>query len=1005
MTTTRPTLPWFAFRRSPETPPTRPTLRSALPFVVVALVGLGSVAAPPYREPTVWQPALLVAGFALLLVFLGFSLVRSERSWVDPIPAFLFFGLIALARDLGGGSTSGVEPLVALPILWLAMSGTRRDLAIAGVLTAALFVLPMAIIGGPQYPASDWRSAVLWIGVAALVAPVVRRLVVQLAEQQHLSAEANTAVEAILQASQLTSVVACELDGTVVSFSAGAEELLGYRAEDVVGKHGPEVFHDPDELAEVAAELGVPAGFQVFAALAAQRAPSRVWTYVTAAGNRRQVQLVVTELRDQHGSLYGYLRVAIDVTVSVIAQSNLAEAEARWRALMEHLPNMTVLMLDEDLRIQVAAGQGAKKQGLLGREGILMEEHSTPKNMALLRPMLEGAFRGEESSAETKSSATGAEHEFVVTPLPAGADGRPHALIVGRDVSQERQRARELQASSERAERLFTDAPHGVALLRPDTSAVRLNHTMSQWLGDDTQRPLSELAAPGQEDVLGVHLAEAVSRRPALVRTDWEVVQPDGHELHLALSSRSVHDIEEGAQDVVLVNAVDVSERRTYERRLAHLADHDALTGLANRRKFDHELRRHQEWCQRYGSTGALLLLDLDHFKDVNDSLGHHSGDQLIVSTAAVVRGAVRATDLVARVGGDEFAVLLTQGGREAAAAVGNNLVEKVRQHTATFDGTRRRVSASIGGVTFADADRSGTEILGLADMMMYDAKEAGRDQCLILDREQFSQPRMSARLQWRDRIERALENDDFVLHLQPILDLSTGQVRSAEALLRMNDDGLVPPSRFLYVAEQTGLAPAVDEWVVGNSIELLTDLRQRDPEFNLEINLSGHSMNSDMVEHAIVDHLAAHRVDPSALILEITETAAVADIEAARAFAQRMTTLGCKFALDDFGAGFGSFYYLKHLLFDFVKIDGEFIANCSTSAVDRTILRSIVGIAQGLGKRTVAEFVTDADVLDVVRAEGVDLAQGFEIGRPVPPAEFVATWLGKKADTSQATA
>ena len=961
---------------------------------MVAGLGLASVAAPPYSDPNLWESILVIGGFLLMLGFLVVSLSRSERTWVDPMPAFLFFVLVALARDLGGGATSGVEPLVALPILWLATVGTRRDLVVAAVLTAAVFVVPMVLIGGPAYPSSDWRSALLWTAVAALVAPVVQKMVMQLGEQRDMSAEANAAVDAILRASDLTSVVACDLDGTVVSFSAGAEELLGYRADDVVGKKGPEVFHDPDELAQAAADLDVPTGFPVFKALAEQRAPSRLWTYITADGSRRKVQLVVSELLDPEGTPYGYLRVAIDVTDSILVQQNLAEVEARWRALLEHLPNMTVLMLDEDLRIQVAAGQGARKQGLLGREGILLEEHSTPKNMALLRPMLEDAFRGVESSSETKSSANGAEHEFVVTPLPAGADGGAHALIVGRDVSQERQRARQLKASSERAERLFTDAPHGVALLRPDATPVRLNEAMRQWVGDATGRPLSDLAAPGQEDVLEVHLAEAVDRRPALVRTDFEVVQSDGHEMHLSLSSRALRGLEDDEEDVILVNAVDVSERRTYERRLAHLADHDALTGLANRRKFDHELRRHQEWCQRYGSNGALLLLDLDHFKDVNDSLGHHSGDQLIVSTGAVVRGAVRSTDLVARVGGDEFAILLTQGGREAAAAVGKNLVEKVREHTATFDGIRRRVTASIGGVTFDDADRSGTEILGLADMMMYDAKEAGRNRCLVLDREQFAQPRMSARLQWRDRIERALLEDAFVLHLQPILDLTTGRVRCAEALLRMNDDGLVPPSRFLYVAEQTGLAPAVDEWVIRTSVRLLSELRERDPGFTMEVNLSGHSMASDRVEQSIVQSLDRFQVDPSALILEITETAAVADIEAARAFAERMTKLGCKFALDDFGAGFGSFYYLKHLLFDFVKIDGEFIAHCATSRVDRTILRSIVGIAQGLGKQTVAEFVTDADVLEVVRGEGVDLAQGFEIGRPVPQSDFVAAWL-----------
>ncbi|MGB7448541.1 MAG: EAL domain-containing protein, partial [Ornithinimicrobium sp.] len=774
-------------------------------------------------------------------------------------------------------------------------------------------------------------------------------------------------------------------------------------AEEVVGKHSPEMFHDPEELAQAAADLGVPTGFAVFAALAHQHAPSRLWTYVRADGSTRKVQLAVTELRDDHGNLYGYLRVAIDATSSVRAERNLAESEARWGALLEHLPGMTVLVLDEDLRIQAAAGQGARTQGLIGAEGLLLEAHSSPKNMAMLQPLLLRALNGQECRVEVNATKNGAAHEVVVSPLPLTPEGTKQVLIVGRDVSADRERARELEASTERAERLFTDAPHGVALLGSDSTVLRLNQSMAAWVGNATGVRLRDLAGPGQKDALDVHLEEAISRRPALVRTDWELVMPDGQELHLGLSSRAVQDIHDDADDVVLVNAVDVSERRGYERRLAHLAEHDALTGLANRRKFDQELQRHGEWCQRYGNTGALLLLDLDHFKDVNDSLGHHSGDQLIVSTGAVIRSGVRSTDLVARVGGDEFAVLLPQGDRQAAEAVGRNLVEKVRQHTATFDGTRRRVTASIGGVTFADAVDNGTDILGLADMMMYDAKEAGRDRCLVLDRDKFAQPRMSARLQWRERIERALENDAFVLHLQPIYDLATDRVHAAEALLRMNDDGLVGPNRFLYVAEQTGLAPAIDAWVVRRSVGLLAELRRHDPHFSLEVNLSAHSIGDPTVERTIVESLKAHDVEPSALILEITETAAVADIQAARAFAERMTALGCQFALDDFGAGFGSFYYLKHLLFDFVKIDGEFIANCSSSRVDRTILRSIVGIARGLGKRTVAEFVTDADVLQVVREEGVDFAQGFEIGKPVSTREFVEAWMSIAAEVTEA--
>ncbi|MGI8645981.1 MAG: diguanylate cyclase, partial [Nocardioides sp.] len=208
---------------------------------------------------------------------------------------------------------------------------------------------------------------------------------------------------------------------------------------------------------------------------------------------------------------------------------------------------------------------------------------------------------------------------------------------------------------------------------------------------------------------------------------------------------------------------------------------------------------------------------------EVNDTLGHGAGDQLIISTAALVKGSVRGTDVVARLGGDEFAILLTDADRASAEVVAQSIVDRIRDYTATLDGVRRRVTASMGVVTIHPATENASDVLALADMTMYDAKDAGRDQVVVLDETTYRQPRSGARLQWKGRIERALENDDFALHLQPILDLRTGGVHSAEVLLRLHGtDELVLPSRFLYIAEHSGLVPAVDRWVIEHSVALL---------------------------------------------------------------------------------------------------------------------------------------------------------------------------------------
>lgn len=964
----------------------RPTAKAAVPFVAVAALGLTATILPPYSGRG-GEPVIMFAVALTSLVILGVSLRRVTRTWIDPVAPFLFFVVVALARDLTGGVSSGLSTLILLPVLWLAMWGTCRDLMVSVGLICALFLVPVLLIGGADYPVMDWRRALLWSAFAGLVAPVVQRLVRDLAVETAKVRATGAELEAIVRGASATSIIATDVSGTVRSFGVGAEEMLGYSADEIVGRRDLEIIHDRDEVEAVARELGVAPGLGVFAELARRNAPSRTWTYIRADGVRLYVHLAVTEMRDLDGVLMGYLGVAIDSTAAVKAQAELALSEARWRALVDHLPDTTLVMVDEQHRIELVSGGGAMRQGFRRAEGRILTELTNPENTQTWNALLAEAFAGREASNGSMASRSGAEHEVVVTPLPASQDGA-HALILARDVSRERERQRALVRAKERAERLFSDAPYGVAVLDAAGVVQQVNNAMRHLIGpilDGIEGlPLASLSRPG-DDTLERHLAEVRSDPGAQFETDWNLLDGHGHDMHVVLSSRLIREDDE-SDDLVLVNVVDVSERRRYEQRLAHLADHDALTGLANRRRFDEEMTRHLDHCARYGPIGALLLLDLDHFKEVNDTLGHGAGDELIVSTAALLVNGVRSTDVVARLGGDEFAILLPEADRAAATTVASAIVQLIEDFSSTLDGARRRVTASIGVVTMAAASGQASDLLALADMTMYDAKDAGRNRIAVLGDDAHRQTRTGARLQWKGRIEQALENDSFALHLQPILDLATGKVGSAEVLLRLDDaDELILPSRFLYIAERAGLMPAVDEWVLGRSIAMLARLRDTWPDFQLEVNLSGLSIGNPDVERIIVDGLTGHDVDPSGLILEITETAAVADVELARQFADRITGLGSRFALDDFGAGFGSFYYLKQLRFDYVKIDGEFVANCHRSSVDRSILRSIVGIAHDLGKRTVAQFVTDQDVLDVVRAEGVDLAQGNHIGKPVP--------------------
>ena len=311
----------------------------------------------------------------------------------------------------------------------------------------------------------------------------------------------------------------------------------------------------------------------------------------------------------------------------VEAERSLALSEARWRVLADHLPDTTLVVVDEDIRIRVVSGAGAMRQGLEHAEGALLEEMSNAANMAQWRPLIAKAFEGTESTVELSSAMTGAEHEIVVTPLPADVDGG-RVLILARDVSRDRARSREMVRAKDRAERLFDDAPHGVAVLTTSGVVSHVNRALASIVGPIPGgiegRSLADLSEPG-DDRIERHLAEVLAHREHRAETDWTLRDSNGEEVHVVLSSRVL--VESNSDDTVLVNVVDVSERHRFEQRLAHLANHDALTGLANRRSFESSSTRHLARGESHGARGALVLLDLDHFKEVNDTLGHGAGD------------------------------------------------------------------------------------------------------------------------------------------------------------------------------------------------------------------------------------------------------------------------------------------------------------------------------------------------------------------------------------------
>lgn len=427
----------------------------------------------------------------------------------------------------------------------------------------------------------------------------------------------------------------------------------------------------------------------------------------------------------------------------------------------------------------------------------------------------------------------------------------------------------------------------------------------------------------------------------------------------------------------------DISERKRFETQIMFMANRDPLTNLLNRRRFQEDMESWLAQTRRFGIKGAVLFLDIDNFKYINDSLGHQAGDKLLVAIADLLRERLRETDILARLGGDEFAIILPHADVNLAESVANQIRELVQYHTSVEKNYPPGITVSIGIAMFPGHGDTVETLLSYADLAMYRAKEEGRNRVCIYTPEQKTQ--IESRLVWEKSIHDALNRNNFVLFLQPILDIRQNLVIGYEALLRMINEKneTVAPSSFLDIAERFGLIHDIDRWVVSRAIHLIQKLKQDRKPAYLEVNLSGRSFADKKLLPLIRNELAGTGIDPASLVFEITETALIENMAAAQLFIAELKSLGFRFALDDFGIGFSSFNYLKLLPVDYLKIDGSFVRNLPHDTVDQHLVKAMVEVSRGLGKKTIAEFVENEETLHLLREYGIDYAQGYHIGKP----------------------
>lgn len=430
---------------------------------------------------------------------------------------------------------------------------------------------------------------------------------------------------------------------------------------------------------------------------------------------------------------------------------------------------------------------------------------------------------------------------------------------------------------------------------------------------------------------------------------------------------------------------------RLAEATIHHLAFHDHLTGLVNRHEFDRRLKEALRSAKESEHAHVLLYLDLDQFKVINDTCGHQAGDQLLRQLAVVLREKVRSNDTLARLGGDEFGLLLESCPLEQAHQIAEGIREAVANFRFVWQDKTFSVGVSIGMTPITSDARGVDEVLSAADVACYTAKDLGRNRVHVYLDDDSELLRRHNEMRWVSRIKQALEDERFVLYHQPMqaLDVNACLHAHSEFLLRMvGDDGeIILPGAFIPAAERYGVMTLLDRWVVKSVIEYLADLYRQTPDTDelgtFFVNLSGASLNDAAFFSYIGEQLKVNELPPELLCFEITETAAISNLHLAVDFIHGIRSLGCQFALDDFGSGLSSFSYLKAMPVDYLKIDGGFVRDITSDPMNYAIVQAVNEIGHVAGLRTVAEFVEDDAILSTLQDIGVDLAQGYGIARP----------------------
>jgi diguanylate cyclase (GGDEF)-like protein/PAS domain S-box-containing protein len=790
------------------------------------------------------------------------------------------------------------------------------------------------------------------------------------------------------------------LDGTIESWNAGAELIYGYTATEVLGTHHAILV--PDEHLMEAEQLLLAAanGTSINNLLTVRRRRD---------GTPVHVVVTTSPLLDATGAVVGMSEVAGDITELIEIRDALAQSEERFRSLVQRSADVA-LVLDADGVITYAS-HAAMRFGYAPHEliGIRSRDLIHPDDIERHRDSVSdtvervGTATVEWRFRKADGSYCWVEEVFTDLHDVAAVGGWVANM---RDITDRRHAEAERVEAEERYRQGFERSAFGLALLDLEHTFTSVNPALAEMLGHTPELLL------GRRPLEFLHPTESESARRGIERLhrgdlafykrEHRMLRRDGGIVSVLIDMTLVPDAD-GEPSYYFVQVRDITDRKRAEEALAHQALHDDLTHLPNRLLLVDRLTLSLARAERTGSHVAVLFLDLDRFKLVNDGLGHVVGDQLLIEVAGRLIRSIRASDTVARFGGDEFVIV-----REDIADVGEAVefaerIVEVLHEPIPLSGRELYATTSVG-IALGGANSSAEQLLRDADAAMYRAKDLGRARIELFSHE--LQQQVAARLDLETALRQAIEREELELLYQPIVRLADGRVVGAEALLRWHraGHGIILPSEFIPIAEETGMIVAIGTWALEHALAELRALTRMHGEADwplLAVNLSALQLRLPTSLEMVRDAIRASNVDPGMLSLEITESALMGDIETSARAMHVLRELGVKLAVDDFGTGYSSLAYLKQLPVDSLKIDRSFIAGLPGDQHDRSITEAIITLGDSLGLTIVAEGVETVEQWIALDELGCTVGQGYLWSPPIPASSFAPLVTGLRRRTT----